>query len=1031
MTCPFRPAAPAGGRAPSSPPGGSSYSGYDQAGMPRSASRSGMPNGGGSAMSPIVEVNADASILGQEFQALHYATDGSSPPGGGPPSPTQQGPYAGMPHMTSTESYDGMPHGGDPGMQQQHQQHQQQMDNDAEDPINSWRQTMDPNICRIFENIRIDMEKVELNIRQAENEVFRKEEEAFFARQDEIEMNQLLQRQAYELARSDDAFESMLSERKVRKHTKKLQKQMSKEAKARDVKIRQQDTGKHMAREVRVMLAQHRQRFESLMAHMEARHVRQRQQLEFAQERKIRDQKALLEIETRGLREDLRGEIMKDFAYRINHQRTLDKHIADQLREVQQHELKQRKERFDAEAKALEEVAHLRAAHKRRLDEVESQQKVEYAVENERIEDAREKIKLAQVAVQHTADTKKLKAQHKTQIKMALRSQRLRAALRLKKWREVLMLGEDDGTVNVYGSMQGGPSLMSRGGSALGLPGSQSRSLSIMSVGSVMDGATREQMSSSANAATSEEMAEQREAEQAIAKALSDDQSRLQEQLTKLMELLKMAVARQKDELRRLRKEQADELRALEEDIQKRLDDLDLAHDTEMRSMRKSHEAVIAEVMATQQREYQMDASIRATERKMLTERRTLNSVLDAVLDAIINIDPVGSILRFNSAAEKMFGYSADEVLGKNIKMLTPDHVAVQHDQFLLNYLTTGVKKVIGIGRTAKGRKKDGSLFPIHLSVSEVKEEEFHLFTGIVRDLTEQNAIEEAARAEQARKQAEMESLIAQLGTERTKSRSLIQEILPASIAEQLMRGEVAAPTAFDQCTILYTDIVGFTSLASQSEPLDIVDMLNDLYTCFDDILAQYDVHKIETIGDCYVIGSGVPRPNGDRHCSEMAKLALHLLKAISTIRIRHRPDVVLKMRIGMHTGPIVAGVVGRKMPRYTLFGDTSAIASKMESTSLPMKVQISEATYEGLEQVGGFHFEARGEMVLPGRGTMKTYWLVSKDGFDPVVPSRDTLSPSPISAFAKRGVGQSSSSQVALEQHMQVPVVDVQGPSP
>jgi class 3 adenylate cyclase len=254
------------------------------------------------------------------------------------------------------------------------------------------------------------------------------------------------------------------------------------------------------------------------------------------------------------------------------------------------------------------------------------------------------------------------------------------------------------------------------------------------------------------------------------------------------------------------------------------------------------------------------------------------------------------------------------------------------HDQYLLNYLTTGIRKIIGIGRKTHGRRKDGSLFPIHVSVSEVKEEEFHLFTGIVRDLTEQSKVEEAVHAEQHRKNTEMESLISQLDVERTRSRHLIKGILPETIAEQLMKGTMVPPQKFNIATVLYTDICGFTELSSSSTPLDVVDLLNDLYSVFDEIIDRYDVYKVETIGDSYMVVSGVPKMNGasiflyyfiilllrtlsvvessrylpflrnlgDRHYSEMAMLALHLVKAISTIKIRHRPDVSLRMRIGM-----------------------------------------------------------------------------------------------------------------------------------
>uniref|UniRef100_A0A1A9VTV0 Guanylate cyclase n=1 Tax=Glossina austeni TaxID=7395 RepID=A0A1A9VTV0_GLOAU len=219
-----------------------------------------------------------------------------------------------------------------------------------------------------------------------------------------------------------------------------------------------------------------------------------------------------------------------------------------------------------------------------------------------------------------------------------------------------------------------------------------------------------------------------------------------------------------------------------------------------------------------------------------------------------------------------------------------------------------------------------------------------------------------------------------QLYEEKKKTDMLLNQMLPRTVAESLKRGEPVEAECFDSVTILFSDIVSFTELCSTSTPFEVVEMLNDLYTCCDSIISNYDVYKVETIGDAYMVVSGLPLRNGKRHVGEIASLALHLLQNVTNLKIRHKPTETLQLRIGIHSGPCAAGVVGLKMPRYCLFGDTVNTAARMESSGQAMKIHVSEQTYHLLESFGGYQCTERGLINIKGKGDMRTYWLISQN---------------------------------------------------
>ena len=156
---------------------------------------------------------------------------------------------------------------------------------------------------------------------------------------------------------------------------------------------------------------------------------------------------------------------------------------------------------------------------------------------------------------------------------------------------------------------------------------------------------------------------------------------------------------------------------------------------------------------------------------------------------------------------------------------------------------------------------------------------------------------------------------------EQKKTEKLLESLLPNLIINQMKKGEVPKPEVFDNTTIFFCDIVNFTNIASESTAHQIIDFLNMLYSMFDDRINSYDVYKVETIGDAYMVASGVPATNGNQHAVEIAKMSLDLLTKIGTFQIQHKPGYRLKLRMGMHSGQVVGGVVGTKIPHYSVFG--------------------------------------------------------------------------------------------------------------
>jgi adenylate cyclase len=206
---------------------------------------------------------------------------------------------------------------------------------------------------------------------------------------------------------------------------------------------------------------------------------------------------------------------------------------------------------------------------------------------------------------------------------------------------------------------------------------------------------------------------------------------------------------------------------------------------------------------------------------------------------------------------------------------------------------------------------------------------------------------------------------------EKAKSEGLLMNILPGTIAGRLKAGEKTIATGHHVVSVMFADLCGFTELSLKTDPADLVTMLNDIFTAFDDTVKNHRVEKIKTIGDCYMVVGGLPDYRED-HARALANAALEMIQVLERINKKRGTD--LAMRIGIHSGPVVAGVIGKIKLTYDLWGDTVNVASRMESTGIPGRIHISEQTRD--ELVSHFDLEERGMVECKGLGQVKTFFL-------------------------------------------------------
>ncbi|MGF1538662.1 MAG: PAS domain S-box protein [Elainellaceae cyanobacterium] len=343
-------------------------------------------------------------------------------------------------------------------------------------------------------------------------------------------------------------------------------------------------------------------------------------------------------------------------------------------------------------------------------------------------------------------------------------------------------------------------------------------------------------------------------------------------------------------------------------------------------------------------------------------------SIFENAAEGIFQTTPQGSYLSVNPALVNMYGYSSAEDLMTQVSSVDQLYVdANRREEFVA--LVEANNMVSNFEATVY--RKDGEIIWTAENARAVRDDKGKIlyYEGTVQDITVRKLAEIALHEEKGK-----------LHEEQMKSEKLLLNILPRPIAKKLTCREDSQAIAerYEQATILFADLVDFTSVAASISASDIVDLLNNIFSSFDKLADRHGLEKIKTIGDAYMVAGGIPtRTEG--HVSAIAEMALDMQREIANFR--RCPDspksTPFQLRIGIHTGPVVAGVIGIRKFIYDLWGDTVNIASRMESQGEPDAIQVTAEVRDALKDQ--YCLEERGLVDVKGRGVMKTYWLQGK----------------------------------------------------
>ncbi len=344
------------------------------------------------------------------------------------------------------------------------------------------------------------------------------------------------------------------------------------------------------------------------------------------------------------------------------------------------------------------------------------------------------------------------------------------------------------------------------------------------------------------------------------------------------------------------------------------------------------------------------------TEDALRIAEEKYHSIVENAVEGIFQSTPSGQYLSVNLALVRIYGYDSPEDLIDSIKDISRQiYVDPNHQQNFIAAMEAD-NKVKGFESMV--RRKDGEVIWISENTRAVRDFEDKLlyYEGKVSDITDRKLIQEALKFQQQE-------------TER-----VLLNILPQPIVKQLQHRQIPIAEHFEEASVLFADIVGFTEFSNQKTPDELVSVLNIVFSKFDQLAQQYGLEKIKTIGDAYMVAGGLPISRPD-HTEAIAQMALSMQAEMRDINLQI--GEAFKIRIGINTGPVVAGVIGLSKFIYDLWGDTVNTASRMETTGIPGEIQVTTTTYEQLKEQ--FIFKERGRVSIKGKGDMMTYLLLGR----------------------------------------------------